>query len=280
MLDAEILLASVLDVPKSWLFGHFTDELKSHQEEKFVMLLDRRMKHEPIAYLTGRKTFYGRDFSVSSSVLIPRPATETMIEQALKKFEIVDRETVMFIDIGTGSGAIAITLAAETQVPVLAIDNEQSALVVAKENATTHEVTEHVDFQHGNLLDPLVRLFETIRDSKNPNVSSVYPFRDLIICANLPYLTTHQMDTLDADVRFEPVHALVSGVDGLDDYWEMFKQLKTHREILPRNITVLIEVDPEQANRAVKLVQHNFPEANIRIEKDLQENDRVVIAEL
>ena len=280
MLDAEILLASILDVPKSWLFGHFTEELKPHHEEKFITLLDRRAKHEPVAYLTGKKLFYGRDFTVSPSVLIPRPATETMIELALKQFETCDRETVMFVDIGTGSGAIAITLAAETHVPVLAIDNEKSALVVAEQNATMHAVNEHVNFQHGNLLDPLVHLFETIRDSGNPNVSSIFPFRDLIICANLPYLTTHQMDTLDADVRFEPVHALVSGVDGLDDYWELFRGLKEHREMLPRNITVLIEIDPEQVDRAKKLVLHNFPEAMVRIEKDLQENERVLIAEL
>jgi len=143
-----------------------------------------------------------------------------------------------------------------------------------------HDVNEHVNFQHGNLLDPLVQLFQTIRDSGNPNVSSVFPFRDLIICANLPYLTTHQMDTLDTDVRFEPVHALVSGVDGLDDYWELFRGLKDHREILPRNITILIEIDPEQADRAKKLVLHNFPEAIVHIEKDLQDNDRVLIAEL
>ncbi len=280
MLDAEILLASILDVPKSWLFGHFTEELKPHHEERFITLLDRRAKHEPIAYLTGKKMFYGREFNVNPSVLIPRPATETMIEHALKQFETCDRDTVMFVDIGTGSGAIAVTLAAETQVPVLAIDNEKSALVVAEQNAMTHTVNEHINFQHGNLLDPLIKLFQTIRNSGIPNVSSVYPFRDLIICANLPYLTTHQMDTLDADVRFEPIHALVSGVDGLDDYWELFRELQKHRDILPRNITILIEIDPEQVHRAIKLVQHNFPEAVIRIEKDLQENDRVLIAEL
>ncbi len=280
MLDAEILLASVLNVPKSWLFGHFTEELKSHHEEKFLVLLDRRMKHEPVAYLTGKKNFYGREFAVSPAVLIPRPATETMIEHVLHQFETCDRDLVMFADIGTGSGAIAVTLASETQSPVLAIDIEAAALAMAKENAKRHEATEHIDFQHGSYLEPVVKLFETIHASGNPNVSSVYPFRDLIICANLPYLTTNQMDTLEADVRFEPVRALVAGADGLDAYWELFRQLKTHRELLPRKITVYIEIDPDQVNRSLTLIQHNFPEAVLRIEKDLQENDRIIIAEI
>ena len=280
MLDAEILLASVLDVPKSWLFGHFTEELKSHHEEKFLVLLDRRIKHEPVAYLTGKKNFYGREFSVSPAVLIPRPATESMIEHVLQQFKTVDPELTLFVDIGTGSGAIAVTLAAETQTPVLAIDIEASALAMAKENAKRHEATEYIDFQHGNYLEPVVKLFETIRASGNPNVSSVYPFRDLIICANLPYLTTNQMDTLEADVRFEPVRALVAGADGLDAYWELFRQLKTHRELLPRKITVYIEIDPDQVNRSVTLIRHNFPEAVLHVEKDLQENDRIIIAEI
>ena len=280
MLDAELLLASVLDVPKSWLFGHIADNLKPHQEEKFFMLIDRRLKHEPVAYLINKKGFYGRDFFVDPSVLIPRPATETMIEHALDAFAKCDREKTLFVDIGTGSGAIAITLAAETQTPVLAIDSDQSALVTARRNAQSISVEEHIDFQHGSLLEPLITLFETIRASGNPNISSVSPFKDLIVCATLPYLTTAQMNTLDPDVRFEPVRALVAGVDGLDAYWDLFRQFKKQREILPRHITVLIEIDPDQVNRSLQLIRHYFPESTVRIEKDLQKNDRIVLAEI
>ncbi|MCX6715284.1 MAG: peptide chain release factor N(5)-glutamine methyltransferase [Candidatus Uhrbacteria bacterium] len=280
MLDAELLLASVLEVPKSWLFGHIADDLKPHQEEKFFILVDRRLKHEPVAYLINKKGFYGRDFFVDPSVLIPRPATEVMIEQALDVFSTCDRDKTLFVDIGTGSGAIAVTLAAETQTPVLAVDIDQSALITAKRNAQTFEVEEHIDFQHGSLLEPLINLFQTIRASGNPNISSVYPFKDLIVCANLPYLTTAQMDILDPDVRFEPVRALVAGVDGLDAYWDLFRQFKKHREILPRNIFVFIEIDPDQTDRSVKLIKHYFPEAVTRTEKDLQKNDRIVIAEI
>lgn len=280
MLDAELLLASVLDVPKSWLFGHIADELKPHQEEKFLMLIDRRLKHEPVAYLTGKKAFYGRDFFVDPSVLIPRPATEAMIEHALEKFTTCDPEKTLFVDVGTGSGAIAVTLAAETQSPVLAIDIDHAALIIAKRNAETYSVDEHIDFHEGSILDPLIHLFQKIRASGNVNISSVFPFKDVIICANLPYLTTAQMDHLDLDVRFEPVRALIAGVDGLNAYWDLFRQLKKNRDLLPRHITVLIEIDPEQSERAKQLIQHDFPEAPIRIEKDLQNNERIVIAEL
>jgi release factor glutamine methyltransferase len=280
MLDAELLLASVLDVPRSWIFGHIADDLKIHHEEKFHTLVDRRIKHEPIAYLIGKKSFFGRDFFVDPSVLIPRPATETLVEHALEKFAACDKEKTLFVDVGTGSGAIAVTLATETQTPVLAIDIDHSALVIAKRNAHTFSAEEHIDFQQGSLLDPLIHLYEKIRASGNANISSVYPFKEIIICANLPYLTVAQMNTLDLDVRFEPVRALVAGVDGLNAYWDLFRQLKKNRAHLSRHITTLIEVDPEQASRATQLIQHYFPEAIIRTEKDLQENNRIIIAEL
>lgn len=279
MLDAEILLAFVLGVTKSWLFGHFTDPLKPHQEEKFLLLIDRRAKHEPVAYLIQKKEFFGREFFVDYSVLIPRPATEILVEHAIAQFQTSDSEQVMFADIGTGSGAIAITLAAQTHTPVLAIDQDKSALSVAKKNAFKHSVEKWIDFQEGNLLEPLVKLFQNIYNSGNPNVSSVYPFRELIICANLPYLTNRQMETLEPDVHFEPVRALVSGVDGLDAYWELFRQCKKNRDILPRKIITLIEIDPLQTDRACGIIRHLFSEAKIRIAQDLQKNDRIIIAE-
>lgn len=280
MLDAEILLASILDVPKSWLFGHIADTLKPHQEEKFSLLIDRRAKFEPVAYLTGKKEFFGRDFHVSPSVLIPRPATEHMIECALARFHDADPEKTMCVDVGTGSGAIAITLALETHTPVLAIDVEQDALQIAKKNAAAHGTQEQIDFQQGNLIDPLVKLFETIHATGNPQISSVYPFRDLIICANLPYLTNTQIEHLDRDVRFEPLRALVAGVDGLDAYFSLLREIKKHRGLFPRRLSLLMEIDPFQTNAISKLVKHNFPDAEVVIEKDLQGNDRIVYVEL
>lgn len=280
MLDAEILLAHVLDVPKSWLFAHFADELKSHQIENFHLLIARRIKHEPIAYIIKKKPFYGRNFFVDSSVLIPRPATETLITEALNHFSALDPELTIAADIGTGSGAIAITIAKETGIPVIATDIDKNSLLVTKKNILSHNVEKQVDIQHGNLLEPITKLFKTIHSSGNPNISSVYPFKNLLICANLPYLPTNKIDTLPKDTRYEPIVALVSGVDGLDAYWELFRQIKTHRDLLPRHIKVFIEIDPEQTKKTSNLITHNFPEASPVVTKDLQGLDRIISVEL
>ena len=280
MLDAEILLSSVLDVPKPWLFAHFTDHIKQHHEEKFLLLINRRIKHEPVAYLTGVKEFYGRNFLVNPSVLIPRPATESMVTEALKIFAQCDPELTLLVDIGTGSGAIAITLAAQTHTSVLATDIEQSALSIANENAKKLGVTEWVEFQQGDLLEPIAKLFHTLHASKNTNVSSVYPFRDMIICANLPYLTLSQIDQLNPDVRYEPISALRAGVDGLDAYFELLKQLKKNKDVLPRHTHLLIEIDPEQIHRAERLILHQFPEAHLSVVNDLQNLERLIIIQI
>lgn len=282
MLDAEILLSHVLDLSKAKLFSHFNDPLKSHQQERFFILVDRRAAHEPIAYLIGKKAFFTRDFLTNPFVLIPRPETEFLVEQALKIFEEEkDKDRVLFVDVGTGSGAIAVTLAAETQTPVLASDVSERALNVAKTNAQTHQVESVIDFRVGDLLTPLLDLFTTIRSSSKKPVSSVYPFKHLIVCANLPYLTRDQMETLPLDVKsYEPHGALEAGPDGMEAYWRLFKQLQKERSALPRVISVLIEIDPSQSARATQLIMHAFPDARLEIKKDLAGLDRLVIAEL
>jgi len=280
MLDAEILLSHVVQEPKPWLFAHFTDELKPHQQEAFSVFIDRRIKHEPVAYLTGTKSFFGRDFRVNPSVLIPRPATETMIEQALNIVKDSDKESTLVVDVGTGSGAIAITLAAETNLPVVAIDIDPSALQMAKSNAHTLGLEEKIEFKQGDVLEPIIRLFEQLYASGNEKISSVFPFRSLIICANLPYLSTHKMDHLDMEVRHEPIGALQAGVDGLDAYFHLLKQIKKHRDLLPRHLVVLLEIDPEQVVSITNLIRHSFPESPVRVEKDMQDLERIVVATL
>lgn len=272
MFDAEILLASVLDCNKSWLFTHLDFELKTDQEEKFHEFIKRRTKKEPVAYIVGWKEFYKRRFTVNRFTLIPRPATETLVEQAL--LHLNDSPTI-FADIGTGSGAIAITLAAESGLPVLATDMSRQALTVAKTNTTTHHVEELVDFRHGNLADPVIQIFASlIKNGTNP-------FQHLIICANLPYLTERQVETGQTDVRdFEPHDALIAGHDGLDAYWNLFRQLKQYRSVLPEHVTVLIEIDPSQNRSIIDLITHDFPQANPSIINDLDGFARVVISEI
>ncbi len=282
MLDAEVLLSHLLGISKAGLFSHFTDPLKQHHQEQFNTLIVRRSSFEPIAYLIGKKPFFGRDFAVNPFVLIPRPATECLVTEALAQFaNTEDPEKSLFVDIGTGSGAIAISLAAETQSPVVATDLSPHALSVAEKNAAEHGVRDLIDFRQGSLLDPIIELFETMRSASAKPVSSVYPFKHLVVCANLPYLTDNQMETLQPDVRkFEPHEALKAGPDGIEAYWQLFKQFKKNREALPRHIVVLIEIDPSQTTRAVELIEHQFPESRPEIKKDLQGLHRIVIASI
>lgn len=281
MLDAEILLAHTLEASKAWLFSHFTDKLKSYQQEKFHGLVDRRASHEPIAYIVGTKEFYGRSFHVNPSVLIPRPETETMVEVAMKKLEDKDPERTLIADIGAGSGALGITLAAETHLPVIATDIDPSALEVATKNAAALLNEKEIDFQQANLAEHIIRIFKTIRGQTSVKTSSVYPFKTLLLTANLPYLSESKMEAVYPDIgEYEPQLALVSGVDGLDAYWGLFRQLRAHRKTLPRELIVLIEIDPEQRPSAEKLILHNFPNAKLEVHQDLHGYDRVISSEM
>lgn len=279
MLDAEIILSHILGLSRARLFAHGNDALKPYQQERLLSLIERRSNFEPVAYLTGEKNFFGMDFFVNPFVLIPRPETEILVEEAITIFQnISDAEHALSADIGTGSGAIAVTLASQTHIPVVAVDINSHAISVAKSNAKRHEVEELIDFKEGDLVIPIIKLFETLRASKQ--TSSVYPYKYLILCANLPYLSTNQMEILQKDVRYEPKEALEAGPDGLGAYWRLFKQLNKRRDVLPRHLITLIEIDPSQSSRAIKLISHQFHRAKTQIKKDLQGLDRVLISEL
>lgn len=274
ILDAEVILAATMRVTRGWLFTHFDATMRADEEERYFQSIQRRLRREPVAYILGMKSFYKRDFSVNCFVLIPRPATETLVEAALRVSETSDPEKTLFADIGTGSGAIAITLAAESGLPVIANDVSRHALIVAKQNAAAHIVDDRVEFRLGSLSEPLVSLFQKIKETHPP------PFHHLIICANLPYLQEDQWKSGQPELRFEPKNALVSGKDGLDAYWELFRSLSRNRSVLPFRVSVLIEIDHQQAEPARKMILHNFPRASAAVVKDMDGLDRVIITEI
>lgn len=280
MLDAEVLLAHVHQEKKAWIFAHFADKLKTHKEEQFRQLIERRAAREPVAYLIGHKEFYGRTFKVSKDTLIPRPETETLVEVGLNWMKNLDPERTLICDIGTGTGAIGLTLIAETQIPGIISDVSKEALSIAKTNSEQLKI-EHADIQCGNLAEPLIRVFKTIRGQTDVQTSWVYPFSHLLITANLPYLPDGLLEHTQPEVKnFEPTLALTSGEDGLNAYWELFRQLRTHRTILPKQTNVLIELDPEQRTKAEVLIEQTFPDAEIMCHKDLQGLDRVIEARI
>lgn len=261
-LDAEILLAFALKKPKEFLCAHFEKKLTAAQFSKFKKLIARRAKHEPVAYITGQKYFYGLNFFIDKNVLIPRPETETLVEEILKS-KIVNHKSAI-IDVGTGSGAIAVSLAKNlTNSKIFATEISKKALTVAKKNA--HQNKTKITFLHGNL-------FELFLKSKIKNPKS------LTIVANLPYLATRQWQKTQPEIKkYEPRQALDGGTDGLKYYREILQQIELLATNHPLSITSLFEIDPSQKNPITKLIKRRFPVAKIEIKKDLAGRDRVVV---
>lgn len=191
-IDARLLLMHVADVTAMTLAAHPEQELRPAQTAQFMSLLKRRMAGEPIAYLTGRREFYGREFAVSPAVLIPRPETELLVERGIDKVRV--RAPARFLDLGTGSGCVAISLALETGADMVAADISADALAVARRNAD--------------------RLGARLTFLESDWFGSVEGRFDLIV-SNPPYVAEGDPHLAQGDLRFEPAGALSSGPDGL-----------------------------------------------------------------
>lgn len=197
-LDAEVLLAHVLDWRRVQLYTHFEDELSERDRTKFRDLVKKRSEGAPVAYLVGRKEFFSLPLKVTPAVLIPRPDTETAVVAALECLKLIPSPRV--VDVGTGSGALALAIAKRQEsARVIAIDVSPEALAVARENAESLGLADRVEFREGDLLAPV---------AEDP------PF-DLIV-SNPPYIPTADIAGLEPGVRdFEPHAALDGGEDGL-----------------------------------------------------------------
>ncbi len=207
--DARVLMRHVLRCPASRLVSHPEYRLERAEWDHFCSLVNRREVGEPVAYLVGLRGFYGSDFMVSPSVLIPRPDTETLIELALAHF--ADKPGASVLDLGTGSGAIAVTLALELpSADVMAVDRSREALLIAMANAARLGVS--VSFV-------LSDWFSALGDD-----------RFQLIVANPPYVAACDPHLEQGDVRFEPRGALVSGPDGLDDLAHIAASAPKHLE--------------------------------------------------
>jgi release factor glutamine methyltransferase len=198
--DAEILLLDLLGKRKAWLMAHSEEELSGEQVTHYFKLIERRFNGEPIQYITGRAEFYGLPFRVTPDVLIPRPETEHLVEQALAFAARFQAPRI--VDVGTGSGAIAIALAHHLpNTAITAIDISAAALAIASRNAELNGVADRVRFVEGDLLGPVAgEQFD-------------------IVVSNPPYVPLADRASLDVEVRdHEPALALFAGGDGLDIY--------------------------------------------------------------
>jgi len=199
-LDAELLLAHVLGKSRVYLYTHYDQPLSVAEREAYRALVLRRGKYEPVAYILGSREFYGRSFKVTSDVLVPRPETEHLVDAVLEWLAAEKFGAPRLADVGTGSGIIAVSLAAELPTATLdAVDLSEGALVIARENAATHAVAERITFCTGDLAAPLV--------GRGPYTA---------LAANLPYIPESDRAGLSPDVRLhEPSLALFAGADGL-----------------------------------------------------------------
>ena len=262
-LDAEVLLSHLLDKPKEYLLTNPNQIVAPRVEKQFNILLHRRLKGWPVAYLNNQKEFFGLKFYVDKHVLIPRPETEGLVELVLAKVKS-KKEKLKILDLGTGSGAIIITLAKKASSlrpppsPLLfASDISKSALEVAKRNAKQHKVK--ITFKLGSLRQPW------------PN--QIFD----IIVANLPYGWKQWKNNTSADtigLKFEPPIALFTEDNGLKLIKDFLVQVSKLKH-LPN--LIILEFDPRQIKQIKKLAHQLLPAYKIKISKDLAGRDRYAV---
>ncbi len=248
-LESEVLLRQALKLSRVQLYLDLDLKLSPEQEDAFWQLAERRMKGEPTAYISGHREFYGLDFAVTPSVLIPRPETELLVEKTLSLAGSYSLPVIA--DIGTGCGAIAISLALKLpRAKIYATDISASALEVAQTNCLKHGVTGRVSLLQGNTLEPL-------------------PLPVDFIVSNPPYVKEEE---ISAD-SFEPVLALNGGADGLEPIRRLCHQVGG--KLRPGGY-LLLEIGQGQKAAVTSLLGSLFPLAEIEVSPDLSGIDRVV----
>lgn len=282
-LDAELLLRFVLGISIEKILLNPEFRIKNHEWEKYKKLIKKRKQGYPIAYLTGHKEFYGIDFFVNENVLVPRPETELLVEEILSYESRIKNHELRILEIGTGSGCIALTLAKYLpKAKTIAVDISEKALSVARKNfkrikQDNKTARNHVQFRKSNLL------------------SNIKSLPDIIV-ANLPYLTRDELK--EPSIAKEPRLALCGGKDGLELYEKLFQQigdrlcrgepLCSPKPGQPRRAAptgkptpaIFIEIGEKQGKRATQLAKKYFPKSKIEVKKDLARRDRVVIIKI
>ncbi|MEN9596516.1 MAG: peptide chain release factor N(5)-glutamine methyltransferase [Pseudomonadota bacterium] len=232
-LDAEVLLAFILEKNRSYLRAWNDKNLDETLILKFETLLSQRLKGVPIAYLTGKREFWSRDFYVSTEVLIPRPDTEILIEHCLAQIPI--DLPFKILDLGTGSGAIAVTLAAErSNTQIIAVDKSAAALEIAKKNANQHDC-------------------ENIAFILSDWFSCVPKMEFDLIVSNPPYIPFNDKHLTQGDVRFEPKSALISAENGLSDIKKIATEAQNY---LKQNGQLWFEHGYNQAESVQEILMH------------------------
>ena len=262
------LLAFVCKKNEAWVLAHPEYKLKTSEEKLFKKYQQKRQERWPLAYLIGKKSFYRHEFFVSPAVLIPRPESEIIVEKGLEFAREHDRAD--FLDLGTGSGALIISLAAAWRQEsaqsyrrsnFYAGDISLAALKVASRNAQALRLDKKITFRQGSLFLPFKKELAFPSD------------RALFIAANLPYLTPREHQA-EKSLTHEPKLALVGGRDGLAFYRQLLQDLKTSLKDHP--FSLIMEINPQQASILVKKTKSLFPKAEIKKVPDLSGRTRFI----
>ena len=255
---ARMLLEATLKKSKEYIMIYDTEEITSKQRDNYIRNVKRLIAGEPLQYITGKQEFMKLNFLVTKDVLIPRPDTEILVEQVIKIAGGINNPVIL--DLCTGSGAIAVSLAKYVKnVKIYAIDISSKALDIAKQNAELNGVKNNIKFIESNL-------FEKIKDQKFD-----------IIVSNPPYIETETIKKLSKDVQNEPKLALDGGKDGLDFYRKISEN---GYKFLNRQGYLCLEIGYNQKIAVRKILENKKRYVNINCKKDLCGNDRVISAQI
>ncbi|MFH1457215.1 MAG: peptide chain release factor N(5)-glutamine methyltransferase [Patescibacteria group bacterium] len=261
-IDAEILLQHTIKKNKTYIHTHPEFKLNKQQEKKYKKYIFLRKTGLPAAYIVGHKEFYGLNFLVNKKVLIPRPETELLVEEALLKLKTKitkHRKKINIIDMGTGSGCIIISIAKniiDKNIKFYATDISKKALAVAQKNVKLNNIYNKIKFIKSDLLK---------------NINSKLYLQNSILIANLPYLPDNFNKK---NLKYEPACALYAGKDGLYLYYRLFSEIKKSKY---KPEYILLEFGCNQARELKKIIKNNLPEYIIKIKKDLAGLNRVII---
>ena len=259
--DAEVLLGHALGRDRAWLVAHYPDALEEKAARVYEALAIRRAAREPLQYITGVQEFWGLPFAVTPDVLIPRPETELVVETALEALRNI--EAPIIVDLCTGSGCIAVSLARVLpQARLFALDRSEAALFVARENARRNDTAARIRFLAGDLLEPLAELDLTGRVD--------------LITANPPYIRSDELESLQREVRdFEPGIALIAGPRGT----EIAERIITGAPASLRSGgTLVMELGMGQAEELKGVAARTGLYDRIEVHKDLAGIERVMRA--
>jgi len=258
-LEAEVLLRHALGLDRHVLFARLHEPIAPNQQAAYQALVERRLAHEPTAYILGRREFYGLELECTPAALVPRPETELLVEEALRiaGSRVKGQETWEIVDVGTGNGAIAVALAVNLpSARITAIDVAAEALALARRNAARHGVAQRISFVQGDLLFPLVAPVD-------------------LIVADLPYVRSGDWETLPPEIRdHEPRQALDGGPEGTAVLERLLRQAPSY---LRRPGWLLAEIGDDQAARLGEVAAASFPGGRIEIKQDLAGLDRLLV---